>query len=214
MRKILIWLPVAFLILTVSSFAQDAEYAPFEVFGGYNFVRSMNGGIGGVGCADVVGVSCPLFMFGAGEDGKNMNGWDAAFTGNLNSRFGVKVEVSGVYPTFNNIVNFSGSSYSFMVGPQINKQVDGGRLFGHALFGLNRYTIDVRNMDNRIYASDSCNSFAMAFGGGLDWGKGRFAIRAPQVDYFPWVNSYNNGNDSNILNNIRISTGIVFRFGN
>ena len=93
MRKISILLTVTILQLTASSFAGDAEYAKFEVFGGYSFVRSMGWGIDGVGC--LPGASCRhgyVLYKGwgvVGTDGKSMNGWNVAFTGNINISTGI-----------------------------------------------------------------------------------------------------------------------------
>jgi len=205
MRKASLLLLVTFLLLPVSSFAQNAEYSPFEVFGGYSFMRS--GGISEAQCPTIIG-SC-IFGFG-GEHAKNMNGWNMAFTGNLYPTIGVKAEVSGFYSKLNEEVwgDFNAAGYSFMVGPQIRERSHGRRdkLFGHVLFGFERYTVsrEPRNAGN----SESKNSFAMAFGGGIDWHMGNWAIRAPQVDYFPWIHSYG------ILSNVRISTGIVFKIKN
>jgi len=73
MRKVSMLFIAAFLLMTVMaipSFAQ--EYAPFEIFGGYNFVR----------------------LPGVGKERDSMNGWNMAFTGNINSTLGIKAEVT------------------------------------------------------------------------------------------------------------------------
>ena len=175
----------AFLLMTamaVPSFAQN--YAPFEIFGGYNFA-SING---------------------VGEDGEFMNGWNMAFTGNLNSTFGIKAEISGMYKKID-IPNLEGdykvNAYSFMAGPQINGRFElfpgASSIFGHALFGTARAGGE---------GMQSISYFAMALGGGIDWGNGRVGVRAPQIDYFPWRK------DGSYFNNFRISGGIVIRLGN
>ena len=177
MRKISVLLFVAFLLSAVPSFAQD--YAPFEIFGGYNFVR-----------IDTVG-----------EERESMNGWNISFTGNLNSALGIKAEVTGIYKTLDD--DYKANGYSFMVGPQINGRFElfpgVSSVFGHALFGTERIGVD---------GFDSVNYFSMAFGGGIDWGKGRVGVRAPQIDYFPLRK------DGYTWNNFRIAAGIVFRLGN
>ena len=181
MRKLSVLLVVAFLLPTVPSFAQN--YAPFEIIGGYNFVR----------------------LDGVGEDSESMNGWNMSFTGNINSILGIKAEVTGIYKSIKDDYfegNYKVNGYSFMAGPQINGRFElfpgVSSVFGHALFGTERIGGDV----------ESINFFAMAFGGGIDWGNGRVGVRAPQIDYFPLRK------DGYTWNNFRISAGIVFRLGN
>ena len=199
LRKMSMLLFVVFLLVHVSLFARDVEHTPFEIFSGYSFVRSVDGGIQGAACPTII-VPC-IFRFG-GDQGKNMSGWNMAFTGNLNSTYGVKAEVSGFYPKLDESWDdFKASGYSLMAGPQINKRSEEyARLFVHALFGLKKYTV------GSSWDSESFYSFTMAFGGGIDWEMGNWAIRAPQVDYIPWKNS------QGYLNNFRLSTGIVFKF--
>ena len=180
MRKILILFPVTFLLLTIPLFAQDG-HAPFEIFGGYNFVR----------------------LDGDGELGEGINGWNAAFTGNFTPSFGIKAEISGIYKNYkdDDFGDYKVSGHSFMAGPQLSGRFEllpgASSVFGHALFGTMRTGTEY----------SSVNSFAMAFGGGIDWGKGRVALRAPQLDYFPWRNS------GTTINNFRISGGILLRIG-
>jgi len=180
MRKVSILFMAAFLVMTVMaapSFAQD--YAPFEIFGGYNFA-SING---------------------VGEKGEFMNGWNAAFSGNLNSTFGIKAEISGIYKSFEG--DYKINAFSFMAGPQISGRFEvfpgASSVFGHALFGNARLGATEMN---------SINYFAMALGGGIDWGFGRIGVRAPQIDYYPWRKGGFN------FNNYRISGGLVIRLGN
>ena len=191
MRKTLVLLLAVFLLSAVPSFAFD-DHAPFEFFVGYNFVRLL------------------------GEDeAVSMNGWNMAFTGNINSILGIKGEISGayrgedIYDRFGHI-SIKERVHSFMAGPQINARFEAlpgaASIFGHALFGVGNFGI---NAEACCGASlrESVNLFAMALGGGIDWGKGRVGLRAPQIDYFPLRKT-----DVN-LNNFRISAGLVFRFG-
>ena len=165
-------------------FYNRPEYPRFEIFGGYSYVL-LDKGIG-----------------------STMDGWNAAFTGNINSVFGVKAEVSGVYVKIENEdddadYNSRVSSYSFMAGPQVNATAGPARFFGHALFGIERLGFSYEGV-----SLGASNSFAMALGGGINWGKGTIAVRAPQIDYYPWRNA------GGTLNNFRISAGIVFHLGN
>jgi hypothetical protein len=184
MRKISMMVLTLLNVLLLSalpSFAQDEEYAPFEIFGGYSFVR-------------------------LGEKVGNMDGWNASFTGNINSVFGIKGEVSGIYAKFKDYEGVHASGYSFMAGPQITGRFNGPvDVFGHALFGIEHAGVGANGDGYSVGVST--NAFAMALGGGLDWHKGRWGIRVPQIDYFPWRKS------GATLKNVRVSAGVVFRLG-
>jgi opacity protein-like surface antigen len=61
--------------------------------------------------------------------------------------------------------------------------------------------------------TNSQNAFAMTVGGGLDYRlSSRFSIRPAQVEYL--LTRFNEFTDSRAQsqNNLRVSTGIVFRF--
>ena len=72
----------------------------------------------------------------------------------------------------------------------------------HTLFGVDR-------SDATLFGSTgSDNAFAMAIGGGVDVTvHSRLSFRVAQVD---WLRSQHFNTDQN---NLRVSTGIVFRFG-
>lgn len=154
------------------------EYPRFEIFGGYTFVQ-LDGGMG------------------------NMDGWNASFLGNFNSTMGLKGEVSGLYAknTAFDIIRYSG--YSAMAGPQVTGRTGPVSAFAHALFGVEHIGVGAPLEGIRVEAS--VNAFAMALGGGLDWRRGSWGIRLPQVDYFPWRAL------GGTAHNFRISAGIVFR---
>ena len=157
----------------------------------------------------------------------NMNGWNMAFTGKLDSTYGIKLEIAGV--GFRNIeegeyffsrLDERQRDFSFMAGPQASRRLEAfpGTLFGHALFGVKhkRYSVGTHTRGFtpgpggeiievlEIFRDDSRkNNFEAAVGGGVDWGNGRVGIRAPQIDFFPRsdISRYK----------LRISAGIVFR---
>lgn len=154
------------------------ELPRVEIFGGYSFV-SLDEGVG------------------------SMDGWNASILGNLNSTFGLKGEVSGLYAksSFYHDLRFSG--YSLMGGPQITGRTGPASVFAHALFGVEHLGANVPYEGLRVGAST--NAFAMALGGGLDWHHGAWGIRLLQLDYFPWKAL------GGTAHNVRISGGIVFR---
>jgi hypothetical protein len=154
------------------------EYPRFEIFGGYNFVQ-LDGGMG------------------------NMDGWSASFAGHLNSVCGRKGEAAGSYGKDNGFSSLRYSGYSVMAGPQVTGRRGPVSPFAHALFGVEHLGVGLGF--EGLHAGASINAFAMALGGGLDWHRGSWGIRLPQVDYFPWRAL------GGTAHNVRISGGIVFR---
>ena len=172
------------------AFAQE-DYAPFEVFGGYNFTRF--------------------------DGDLNMNGWGAAFTYNLNPTFGINVDIGGAYKSESASeggvsLNAKTNILSFMAGPQAGVKLnDFAKVFGHALFGFTHLntSMDISaGRNNMDLFDESTNGFSMAFGGGIDWQiANNIAIRAPQFDYIPV--KFEGG----WSNNTRLLVGIVFQLG-
>jgi len=66
---------------------------------------------------------------------------------------------------------------------------------------------------NFLVTANSQNAFAMTVGGGLDYRvSSHFSVRAAKVDYLlTRFNEFNTFGAQN-QNNLRVSTGIVFRF--
>lgn len=203
MRK----LHVIFMALLALGLRAQAQETPkAEIFAGYSFVSAQ-------------------FPFStdpaAGETRGSMNGWNLSAGVNANRWFGVVGDFGGYYnsPTqgtlfkpANCVLCTGGVSatvhniYTFTGGPQISMREDNVTVFGHILFGGAHTRADlVSNVTPS--ASISATSFALILGGGVDIGfSRRFALRI-QPDYFK----------SSILDrrqhNVRVSTGIVFRFG-
>jgi len=161
-------------LLSLPVMAQDAPKA--EVFGGYQFTRL------------------------GGTDGINMNGWNAAVTGNLNRWFGLTGDFSGTYKS---VGADSLHVYTYTFGPVISS----GRNktfspFVHALFGGFHTTANFEG------APISGNGFALQLGGGLDVNVSRhLGVRVIQGD---WIMLHASGGSEN--KNARISAGIVLRF--
>jgi len=161
MRKMLsITLFVAVGLMTAGA---QQEKPKAEVFGGYQYTYG---------------------------DGLNLNGWNAAVTGNISRSLGLTADFSGVYN--------GGHVYSFMFGPTFSARGKHLTPFAHALFGG----------ANGQGPAGGSTAFSMAFGGGLDANMGRhFAFRIVQGDW--WLLRSNGTFDKN---NARVSSGIVVRF--
>ena len=203
------------LVLVVSFSATAQEYPRAEVFGGYSLFH-----------AD----GSSFFRLGGGE---NLNGWNASVCGNVNSWFGLAADFSGHYdssssttelgspgvpglpplPTFSATVKSDTNIFTFLVGPRFSyRKNERITPFAHVLFGASRRHADSEinsSSFGRMSFSANDTAFAAAVGGGLDVPLSKkLALRVVQAEY---VLTRSFGNNAN---NARVSTGIVFRFGN
>ncbi|HLY92000.1 MAG TPA: hypothetical protein VKQ89_01965, partial [Candidatus Angelobacter sp.] len=112
-----------------------------------------------------------------------------------------------------------------LFGPTVTSYFGKSSVFGHALFGVAHSSLSAGAslpiLGGLSAPISSGNAFAMAFGGGLDFGLSRhFAIRAAQIDWvrtnFNSLDSLTSGLTSGIgssnQNSFRFSTGVVWRF--
>lgn len=171
MRK-LFGLAAALVLMVLPVFAQDAPKA--ELFGGYQYTR---------------------INPGSGIPGQNLNGWNAALTGNIGHTLGITADISGAYKT---IAGISNKDHFFLFGPTLaSHSNESFTPFAHALFGV----------AHSSGGGFSDNAFAMALGGGVDVKvASHVAIRLGQFDYLMTRFS------SATQNNFRYSAGVVFRF--
>jgi len=134
------------------------------------------------------------------DGGLNANGWDTALTGNLNRWFGVAADFSGAYKSQNGV---SFNDYTYTFGPVVSwRHNQSFTPFAHFLAGGFRSSVAYSGL------SGSGNGFAMMFGGGVDLrATPHVAVRAVQLD---WLSLHSNGTSDN--NNMRISTGLLFRY--
>ena len=134
------------------------------------------------------------------DGGTNANGWDTAVTGNLNNWFGIAADFSGAYKSQNGA---SFNNYTYTFGPVVSwRHNPAFTPFAHFLAGRFRDSVSLGG------ASASGSGFAMMFGGGVDVkASRRFSVRAIQFD---WLSLHSNGASDN--NNMRISTGLLFRY--
>ena len=118
-----------------------------------------------------------------------VHGFGVSATGNVNNWLGIEGDVSGHFR--------SGDALFYtMAGPRLTYRGAGKvEPYAHVLAG-------------GAFGNDF-GKFAMAVGGGVDVKvNDKFAIRVVQADYAPIFV------DGGTINNARISTGVVFRFGN
>jgi hypothetical protein len=199
MRKLLLILSL-FLIASLPVMAQNNP--KLEVFGGYQY-QSVGGNLGW-------------------QIGSPYSGWDTAVTFNFSKHLGATGDFSGNYhsgnfgggPYYTHIYTYAGGPvYSFGSGGNFKP-------FVHVLFGGAHITTPIMYGASPVYASQS--GFTAMFGGGVDYKvKKSIAIRLAQFD---WIYYYNKdlgdfiganssrGDSPNFADNVRISTGVVFRF--
>jgi opacity protein-like surface antigen len=143
-------------------------------------------------------------------DRPNLQGWEGSLEGKLAPFFGIVTDFSGHYgtqsyvlPTPNGLetVNVTGHEYEVLFGPRISVPVGKITPFGEFLVGLAHISASGSGAP-----STSNTSFATAVGGGLDYKIFRPVALRVEGDYIR-TNFF-----STSQNNIRLSTGIVFRF--
>jgi opacity protein-like surface antigen len=137
------------------------------------------------------------FNPGQGASGVNCHGGGGSVTGNLNNWFGVVGDFSGCKVT--GVSGGSASAFTYLFGPKIAYRSNSAFTpYVQTLFGGARATS----------GSFSDNSFAMTLGGGVDVKVSEHvAIRLIQTEYLMTRLG------SMTQNNVRIETGVVFRFG-
>lgn len=197
---------MAFFAVLFALPASGQEAPKVEIFGGYSYSRVERG---------------------EGVSGINLNGWNAAVTGNVNSWFGVTADFSGHYGSPGGTDQ---NRHSFLFGPKLTYH-DNGRVnpFAHALFGAVRahrgITLPGPIVPQLPPTSES--SFGLVLGGSVDYAvSNRFAIRIIQADYALTRFNESSGivciqsitalcptTSLGTQNNFRLSFGVVWRFG-
>ena len=224
MKKLLL---LTALIVFAPALASAQDDTPeVEVFGGYSYLRADE---------DLVGVS---------DDEQNLHGWNGSIAYNLNDWFGLEADFSGHYgderttrvitpafeplpgfPTVGFDIDAASRQHTFLFGPKLTARGDRVSGFGHVLVGganIHREIVStpvtpVPPGINPLSFEDSETSFAMAAGGGLDIHvTDNVSIRAIQADYL--MTRYDEGrtftSSADSQHNMRLSFGVVFRFGN
>jgi opacity protein-like surface antigen len=183
------------LILALPVIAQAQEGSRVEVFSGYSYMRLEDQNVDG-------------------QD-RDLNGYNisGAITV-LGKSIALKGDVSGHFGDFltNVTPRIDLGQTLFLFGPQIRLR-NGSPIqpFAHALFGVAR----VKLSNDAVPGDITDTGFAFALGGGVDV-KGfgsKLAVRLVQADFVRTKLDLLNVGDSQSSNNLRISTGLVFRFG-
>jgi opacity protein-like surface antigen len=171
------------------AFAQDVPRA--EVFGGYSYLNIDTNGI---------------------SSRQSANGWEASVSGNFNHWFAVEGSVAGYYKSYSfdlaslglGTVDVDVHDYSYLFGPRVNFRP----VFVHALVGGDHLT------GSALGFSASQDSFAAAFGGGVEWKVApQWAIRGSGDYVLTRHNIFGSALQNFTQNNFRASVGVVYLIG-
>lgn len=188
------------LIFDPSARAQETPRV--DVFGGYSYLS-----------ADTNNLASP--------SRQSANGWEASVSWNYNRWFAVEGDFSGYYKTYPldvavlglgiSEVNLDFHDYGYVGGPRFNFRP----VFFHALVGGDHLTGSVPSV---VSGSASQNSFAAAFGGGVQIPVApRWAVRGSADYVLTRHNIYNLipglSGPAYTQNNFRVSVGVVYTFG-
>lgn len=178
-------LTFASLIVFLSLASAPKAYSQIELYGGYSHLSLNN---------------TPSNM------GSSSNGWQGGAYLHLLGPWGVEADYSnhyGVSPS----LQFGGDRYyvprfTELYGPRFTLALPRVHPYVHALVGTVNGT--AQTFTGRV----SENAFGMAFGGGLNVrGTRHIWLRLVQVDYIRAQFTSNSQND------MRVSAGLIFRFG-
>ncbi|MBZ5725636.1 MAG: hypothetical protein LAP87_11640 [Acidobacteriia bacterium] len=172
MKKVLL-LMVLVAVARLPVRAQEA-YPKAEVFGGFSVLS----------VGDINGSR------------EQFPGWQGSVAGNFHRNFGIVADFGGHYKTIDGAkVNV----FEYLFGPRFSFRKDKATLFGEALLGGVRSSVE----------GESDNGVLMALGGGVDVkASNRVAIRVFEMDWTP-----NRINHVWSKKEFRICFGFVFKVG-
>jgi outer membrane protein OmpA-like peptidoglycan-associated protein/opacity protein-like surface antigen len=213
-----IFLMPAFLLHTGEAAAQTSTATPYtsgrnlgtpkaELFVGYSYLRA---------------IPAPA----AGNRLMWMNGGSTSLAYNLNRHLGIvgdfgaytnsEIRFQGGYGSTVDVDNGNVGAYSYLFGPRLSFR-NHGRItpFVQALFGgVHANEVTLANCTSSCTVLPSENTFAWTAGGGLDIKlRHHLALRLIQAEYLMTrFQDYSTGATAS-QNDMRLSSGIVFRFG-
>jgi opacity protein-like surface antigen len=184
--KLVVSLLAVFSFFAVTASAQ--ETAPrFDVFAGYSYLQA-NPGVSGV-------------------DSFHLHGGSASVAYNYNTWLSAVADFGG-YNNGNVLgTGASGTLSTYLFGPRVSyRHIRRITPFGQVLFGTGHAN------SSAFKTTNSDNAFAMSVGGGVDYKLfDHFSIRPVQADYL--MTRFGVGTTgTQTQNNVRLSTGFVFRF--
>jgi outer membrane protein OmpA-like peptidoglycan-associated protein len=142
----------------------------------------------------------------------DFNGGSASFAYNFNRHLGLVGDLGDYHAgDYAGVANVSSNIVSFLFGPRLSFRNDSRVTpFAQILLGGAHGSGD----PGLLGGPTSLNGFALATGGGLDFGLNRrFALRLPQVEYVMTRFDPNIAGVPTHQNNVRASAGLVVRWG-
>jgi opacity protein-like surface antigen len=193
----LLFVILAALLCSGFALAQSEDHV--EVFGGYTYLNP-----------DFSQVSP-----------NHVNGWNASANFKVRPWIGFVADVSGFYPRYTypplaGSLNASGTSYTFLLGPQVSLRRGRFAPFARLLVGDSH--VSPQSFDGSSFNFfRSNNAFSFVVGGGLDYAVTRHIAIRGQADLLYAKFTPIGGGDPGASyirdrNVARLSTGVVFRF--
>ncbi|MBV8845418.1 MAG: porin family protein [Bryobacterales bacterium] len=181
------------MLFGAAAYAQEVETPKVEVGLNYSYSRIYPGG---------------------GLTGYNANGGYGYAEYNVNKVLGLVADL-GASSTGNiNGVSVNNTTFEYLFGPRFNWRHSRFTPYVQTLFGGMRFTNGINPVTGYPGIGTSQNNFAAAFGGGLDVAvNNHLALKPFQVDYLITQVSPGSGIPNNLVNGLRYSAGVVFRFG-
>jgi peptidoglycan-associated lipoprotein len=174
------------LLLFAGIASAQGESPKVEVFGGYSFLRASDSGASA-----------------------NFNGASGSVAYNLSPWLGLVSDVGGYH--WSQAGN-DATVVSYLFGPKFAYRHGPVTPFAQVLFGGAHLS---GSANNCVFGGGTCTgsseAFAMALGGGMDWNATpHIGIRLAQVEYL--MTKFNDVSGNDRQNNVRVSTGVVFRW--
>jgi len=182
------------LMFGVVASAQEAAETPKVEFGlNYSFVRVNPGG---------------------NLSSYNANGGFGTAQYNFSKSFGLVADLGANYVGSANGTQIGNTAFEYLFGPRFTWRHSRFSPYVQTLFGGERFSNGLNPSALNPVTGSSQNNFAAAFGGGLDITVTQhMAVKPIQVEYLMTQFAPGSGYPNNVANNLRYSTGIVFRFG-
>jgi len=160
----------------------------------------------------------------------SLNGAGGAIDFNFTKYLGIKMDLQGYGSNTQNFhaaagsticplgcsANVQGNLFTYLFGPQIGIRSGKLRPFAHVLLGGAHSNVygNLQKVSGVVFSTaPSGNTFALAFGGGVDIAinhSGTIAFRPAEIDYL--YTKFNNSAASG-QNNFQYKAGVVFNFG-
>lgn len=219
-RNVILVLLVLLLSLLFAGSVAAQETPAVEVFGGYTFIHSRLGNVVVLSeSRALAGQAAPLPTPKDPAVTANLQGGSGSIAINANRWFGVVGDfgvskLSKVDAGSLGSADVNATLFSYLFGPRFSyRKHEKVTPFAQALFGGVRVG-DISAPGGNFAKGE--NAFAMTVGGGFDVKVHKnIAIRAIQAEYLMtrFTDIGSSTGDKGRQNHIRISTGIVFRFG-